>query len=290
MKYLLGLTGLLLWSCADNSPLKELGDLEKEEISGIEIPAGSDIMWAIEDHGNPEKLYGIDAAGKISRQIVLTNVKNNDWEDITSDTQGNLYIGDFGNNDNDRKNLAIYKIDGAELDAEKAMSTAVTTFYYPDQKDFPPKKSGRFYDVEAFYEHNGNFFLFTKNRSSRFNGDLTVYKVPNRPGNFAATKIGSLNTCGKYNQCAVAGADISPDGKMMVLLAADRLWLVTGFTDASFTNATMELHELDHNTQKEGICFKDNDTLLITDEKEDNTGGKLYSVKISELKGETKPE
>jgi hypothetical protein len=28
---------------------------------------------------------------------------NIDWEDITKDKDGNLYVGDFGNNDNERK-------------------------------------------------------------------------------------------------------------------------------------------------------------------------------------------
>jgi hypothetical protein len=35
---------------------------------------------------------------------------NIDWED-TKDKNGNLYVGDFGNNDNERKDLCIYKID-----------------------------------------------------------------------------------------------------------------------------------------------------------------------------------
>jgi sugar lactone lactonase YvrE len=40
---------------------------------------------------------------------------NIDWEDITKDKDGNLYVGDFGNNDNERKDLCIYKIDKKSL-------------------------------------------------------------------------------------------------------------------------------------------------------------------------------
>lgn len=289
MKYLLLALGLTSVSCNTvTDSIQETGNLDRKEISGIKIISGSPYIWAIEDHGNPNKIYGLKHDGSIAKEITLSNAKNNDWEDIAADAEGNLYIGDFGNNDNDRKDLAIYKVAKAGLESSSVTTSAVTRFHYPEQKEFPPKKSARFFDVEAFYEHGGNFYLFTKNRSSRFNGNFSVYKVPNKPGNFAAQKIGELTTCGKYSKCAVAGADISADGKTVVLLAADRLWLVTGFTADDFSNAKMDVYELGHNTQKEGVCFKDDDTLLIADEKEDNTGGKLYTVSISALKGEPK--
>jgi sugar lactone lactonase YvrE len=33
----------------------------------------------------------------------VENAENNDWEDITKDIHGNIYVGDFGNNDNDSR-------------------------------------------------------------------------------------------------------------------------------------------------------------------------------------------
>ena len=38
--------------------------------------------------------------------------------------------------------------------------------------------------------------------------------------------------------------------------------------------------EIKHETQKEGFCFKDSNTLLITDEKSHGEGGNLYELKI----------
>jgi hypothetical protein len=289
MRYLLVLSSFILVCCVNSAEsLKEICELKAKEVSGIETVAGSPYIWAIEDHGNDNVIYAFDEDGKIVKKIELADVKNNDWEDITSDNNGNLYIGDFGNNNNDRRDLAIYKLEKALLDSATANVSSVTRFHYPEQKDFPPKKSSRIFDVEAFYEYNGNFYLFTKNRSSRFDGSLNVYKVPNKPGNFAAKKIGTLTTCSQYNKCAVTGADVSQDGKTVALIASDRLWLLTGFSENDFSNATMDMFELGHHSQKEGICFKDDDTLLIADEKDDNIGGNLYSVSISALKGETK--
>ncbi len=289
MKRVILLPALAIMACSSSGDkLKKLAALPVDEVSGIEYVDG--MLWALEDHGNKNRIYKVGFDGKLEQQITLKDVKNNDWEEIASDNQGNLYIGDFGNNENDRIDLAIYKVQKDVLSNNEAEVAAITSFYYPEQKDFPPKKSGRFFDVEAFFEHSGHFYLFTKNRSAGFNGELFVYKVPNAPGKYAAKKIATLHTCGMYKKCAVTAADISPDGKTAVLLAGDRLWLLTGFGNDDFANATMQEYTLGHHTQKEGICFKDANTLLITDEKDKKGGGNLYEVKISDLKGEAKAE
>jgi hypothetical protein len=40
---------------------------------------------------------------------------------------------------------------------------------------------------------NGNFYLFTKNRSKGFDGTFLVFQVPNKEGDFEAKLIGSYN-------------------------------------------------------------------------------------------------
>ena len=41
---------------------------------------------------------------------LFTNALNIDWEDLTSDSIGNIYIGDFGDNKKERKTYVIYKV------------------------------------------------------------------------------------------------------------------------------------------------------------------------------------
>jgi len=269
---------ILIASCTGvNSPLKELGTLSLKEVSGLKYINGS--LWALEDSGNKSSIYKLSPTGKTEQEVKITNVKNNDWEDIAADKQGNIYIGDFGNNDNDRKNLAIYKLNADDL----STVSSVISFYYPEQKQFPPKKSNLIFDVEAFIEHNGSFYLFTKNRSKGFNGDVQVYKAPNKTGNHAAQLLGTIATCDNFRKCAITGADISPDGKKVVLLSGGKIWVLTNFGTENFVGATMQEYELNHISQKEGICFKDNDILLIADEKDKKEGGKLYEVALSKL-------
>ena len=98
--------------------------------------------------------------------------------------------------------------------------------------------------------------------------------------------MGTIKTCSAYRKCAVTSADISPDGTKAVLLTGDKIFVLTDFDKDNFAEANMQMLELGHSTQKESICFKDNDTLFIADEKDDDEGGKLYEVRLSELQAE----
>jgi len=280
MKDLTAFSFALFLSCISCNELpnfvKENGTLDLKEVSGLQYTKENG-LWALEDSGNKNKMYSIDEKGNILNQFEIRNAKNHDWEDLASDAEGNLYIGDFGNNANKRRDLAIYKLNNGKYDS----IVGKTEFYYPEQKDFPPKRSEMFYDAEAFFEHEGTFYIFTKNRSKEFDGSFTMYSVPNKEGKHAAKLITSLKACGNYNKCAITGADISTDGKTAVLLSGDKIWLMPGFGDGNY-----EIHpvELGFITQKEGITFRDANTLLIADEKDKHVGGRLYEVKLSDLK------
>ena len=100
---------LLLASTCKTSDLDVIADLPNtlKEVSGIEITANSDYIWMINDSNNTSDLYGVNTQGKI-KKVIDIKAKNHDWEDLTSDDKGNIYIGDFGNNANKRNNLAIF--------------------------------------------------------------------------------------------------------------------------------------------------------------------------------------
>lgn len=286
MKYYLPLFAIALLSC--NSKSQEINTntvkLKLKEASGVEVSSASDLIWVLEDSGNKNNIYGLNSDGSIKQTIKIENAKNVDWEDLTSDKVGNLYIGDFGNNDNARKDLCIYKVNSDNLKQDVATASQKISFYYPEQTEFPPKKSGLLYDAESFFEHNGNFYIFTKNRSKGFDGSVFLYKIPNQEGNHKAQLLGTFQACNIYKKCAITSADISPDGKTIAILSASRVYLLTNFSSDDFLGGKTEEIQLPEVTQKEGICFKDNETLLIVDEKDKKTGGNLYEIKISDLK------
>lgn len=256
-----------------------------KEVSGIKTTADSNLIWAIQDSGNPNEIYGIDQNGSVSTTISVTNAENTDWEDITSDEEGNLYIGDFGNNDNERKDLAIYKINNKNLDQSEVASEYKITFNYPEQTDFPPSKKELFYDCEGFFEMDNHFYLFTKNRSKNFDGTTFLYKIPNIPGDHQAVLLGKFKTCGDYDSCVITSAAISQDHKKVAILGHDTVWVFENFNGDNFLNGKVTSYQLDNFSQKEAVCFKDNATLFIADEIDKKTGGgNLYEYVISDLK------
>lgn len=275
---------LVLLACQQqsNSDFQELFSLPKKlkEVSGITYFPDNNLIYSLEDSGNANKIYALNAEGKLDKTITITNATNVDWEDITKDKAGNIYIGDFGNNDNERRDLCIYKVAKNELNKENAVSEYKISFSYPEQTEFPPKKKELFYDVEGFFEYQNYFYLFTKNRSKDFDGTAFIYKILNAPGVQKATKIGELKTCDNYNHCVLTSATISPDGKKVALLSHDKIVLLQNFKEDLFhTGSQTEIH-LDHFSQKEAIVFKDNTTLLIADEKTNKIGGKVYEWRL----------
>lgn len=278
---------LLPLACA-NKPqlLQEVCRLPKDlsEVSAVQVAAKSDWIWTLQDSGNAAELYAIDKSGNLKNTLKITNAPNIDWEDLATDPRGNLYIGDFGNNANKRQDLSIYKVAQSDLGKTSAAVSTEIGFYLPEQTEFPPKKSGRIYDIESFFYYNDHFYLFTKNRSSKFNGTTALYEVPNKEGRHAAKLISTFDTCDAYNHCAVTSADISPDGKKVILLGSSYVWIFTGFSGNNFFSGQSEQIDLQSFTQKEGVCFTDNNTLLITDEREKKNGGYLYELDLSKLK------
>lgn len=284
------LSVFLLLACQQNTQtLTTLYSFPKKlkEVSGISYSAETNLLWILEDKGNANMIYGMNSKGEIEYKSTIENTINTDWEDLTKDKKGNLYIGDFGNNDNSRKDLSIYKIDKKSISSERIVPAYKISFAYPEQKDFPPKKKELFYDVEAFFEFKDNFYLFTKNRSKGFDGSAFLYKIPNIPGFHQAILMGEFNTCGNYNQCVITGAAISPDETKVVLLTHDKIFLLENYTDDNFLNGKKTILELNHFSQKESVSFSDDDTLLIADERTKKIGGNVYTVSITKLKSKT---
>ncbi|WP_294202184.1 hypothetical protein [uncultured Chryseobacterium sp.] len=282
-------SAFLLWSCnpkaQDSSAIDKLKvefSLPKKlkEVSGMALSPDKKTIWTIEDQGNKNMVYGLNLQGDPTADVLVENAENHDWEDITADPQGNLYIGDFGNNDNDRRNLSILKID---LKNDSQKSTKViqeTKFYYEGQTEFPPKKSNLLYDCEAFVEMNGNFYLFTKNRSKGFDGTFLVFKVPNQEGDFEAKLIGRLKLKGGYSDAAITSAAINSTKNQIVLLNHKNIQVLTGFSSDDFSKTKIRTVSLNYNSQKESVAFFDDHTLMIADEKDKKTGGKVYRFNL----------
>lgn len=278
-KLLFLLTIFIFFSCQNFGQLKFIEDLPKflDEVSGTEYIQSSNLVWMLNDSGNQPKLYAFTKEGKFLREVYV-KTKNNDWEDLTSDDLGNLYIGDFGNNDNDRKHLKIYKV-AKEYLTKKNAEVEEIAFEYENQNKFPPKKKDRFFDAESFFYYNNHFYIFTKSRVKKEYGKTFLYKIPATKGNHTAKLIGEFDN-GKKNDSWITSADITDDGKKVILLSQKNIIVFSEFKDDQFLSGKVKEIDLKHYSQKEGISFIDNNNILITDEKSGGEGGNLYQLKI----------
>ncbi|WP_438711804.1 hypothetical protein ACSTS3_04310 [Aquimarina muelleri] len=246
------------------------------EISGITMLSNNKV-YAINDSGNDNTLFCLDLKGEILQQIKIPETKNIDWEDLAYDHKDNIYIGDFGNNSNDRKDLNIYKVSGI---LSNSLSVSKIEFTYEDQKKFPPKKKELNFDVEAFIYLKNNLYLFTKNRSKKAKGITKLYKIPTTSGQHIAKLIGEYEICNNNSDCFITGAAINKTNDKIALLTHDKVFLLRDFKGDNLWNGNIQKIKLHHNSQKEGICFKNDSTLFITDEKTGHKKASLYEYQL----------
>ena len=272
------LFSLVLISCTNFGKLKLVADLSKslKEVSGNEMIFNSDLIWMINDSGNKPEVFGVNQQGKIEK-VVKVKAKNHDWEDLTSDEKGNLYIGDFGNNNQKRKKLTILKIENQDLLTTDKVEVDKISFEYP-------KLSGKkkvSFDAEGFFYHQDYFYIFTKSRAKKNLGRTLLFKVPNKIGKHVAEFVSEYSFCNSTD-CRITAADISSDGKNVVLLNHENVFMLTNFIGDDFFSGVLKKIPFEHTSQKEGVCFKDDNTLFITDEYSISTKGNLYAFSIKE--------
>jgi len=266
-------------SCQNFGQLTLIADLPKDlkEVSGTEIVPKSALIWMVNDGGNTPTLFGLNSQGKIIKEIYI-RAKNHDWEDLASDEKGTIYIGDFGNNFNERKNLSIIIVEQNELDEKKAEVEEIE-FKYPNQHQFPPKKEEMYFDTEAFFYFKSSLYILTKSRVSGNYGKTTLYKIPAKKGKYTAEIVAEFENCSDL-ECWITSADISPNGKKVALLSQKNVLIFSDFKEDKFLSGQVTTINLTHRSQKESITFKDNNTLLITDERSQGAGGNLYELKF----------
>ena len=205
------------------------------ETSGVEYYKG--FLYTFNDSDNPAEIYKLDAeTGHILQTLKVKGAKNVDWEEITrkGDT---LFIGDFGNNLGNRKDLMIYSIKLPKDTVNEWITVDVIDkipFVFEDQTDFSNTEYlTTNFDCEAFVYYNGNLHIFTKqwgnNQTTHYQLDLNSDENPK-----VARKIETFNT-----ECAITGAYIFNNELYMIGYTKETfayVWKFSRFSDGKFFN------------------------------------------------------
>lgn len=176
------------------------------EISGLTYTTKGQ-LWALNDSQNPASLYLLDVQTGQIKQVIALNIPNRDWEDLASDPQGRLYLGDFGNNLNKRKDLCVFIYDPNLKTLDSIL------FNYADQLEFPPVKQTDWnFNCEAMIFWRDSLHIFSKNRFEG-SGIVKHYVIPAQPGKYTAVIKEQM----MLPHAVVTGASMHPDGRYLAL-------------------------------------------------------------------------
>lgn len=247
---------------------KTIAPLPKEvsESSGI-IKTKNGTYWTHGDGGNSSEIYEFNDSGTLLRTLAFFNASNIDWEDITQDDSGNIWLGDVGNNDSDRDNLKLYKVQNPSKHDSLIVHTGILNISYPDQIPFPSPISNRNFDVEGIAFYKDSILLVTKNRSFPNSGFSKIYKVPAQTGVAVAELIDSIFTETHIQLGRITAADYSAKEQLLMLSALHQIYKIR-FNGAKIKPEHIIRYRFPyHSNQFEGLTYLGGDSLILTAEK-----------------------
>ncbi|MDX1472075.1 MAG: hypothetical protein R3213_11310 [Flavobacteriaceae bacterium] len=256
---------------------------EIRESSGLVIVDGK--LLTHQDSGNPSDLIEIDPeTEQVKRIVSLNSIPNKDWEEITTDGDF-IYVGDFGNNLGNRKDLTIYKVPKKEYleEGRESFSVESINFSFADQTSFKSSNFSTAFDIEAFVSIGERLLLFTKDWT---NFVTHVYEVPKIEGTYSLDKITTINVNG-----LVAGATYNPDTQSIVLVGYGEdgafVSLISDFMESNFQDYKLQRYDLKvpqgASSQIEGIAYLSENKYLLTSETGVFGDGALYELELPQF-------
>ena len=198
---------------------------ELNEISGLAAShVHEDVLWAINDGGNPARLHAINRRGRVMARFDVDGARNIDWEDLASFTlRGKHYllVADTGDNGGKRKDIVLHVFEEPATLKDAVLRPAWTIrARWPD--------GPRDCEAVAVDAVAGQVLLVSKKRNPP---DLFALPLAKSRGVREARRIGRLAGVPQAsaelhrNDPALAklfpqvtAADLSPDGSTLAVL------------------------------------------------------------------------
>jgi hypothetical protein len=270
LRLILLLLPLSIISCRTAAPPKTIRlPSTLNEASGLSI-TDNDFTWH-NDSGDGPYAYTTNENGSIIYRDTFSATAL-DYEDITRDNVGNVYLGDFGNNAGRRTDQRIFR-----YHPDKPGTDSIV-FTYPGQDAGGRDQPGNF-DCEAMIWHQDTLHLFTKDQLFGKGAFMTYhYRLPATPGHYIAELVDSL--C--LPRRVVTAAAFDPENGELVLTAynfkflagfwpssAASLITITDFPKGHFLRGKVRRRNLSWfwPTQFEAVDFYDETWLYVGSEE-----------------------
>lgn len=234
--------------------IERIGKLPQviEESSGLAYYKGK--IYTHGDSGNEPALYALSyplVKGETPQKILLQQANNVDWEDLTIDTNGVIYIGDIGNNSNKRKQITIYRYSIEKQTELTPIQTSLVDL--PKQPIAIGKKS---FDIESLSIQDGNLLMVTKERGKH---DARVYQLSNNTT--TTTVIDSIPLKGM-----ATASDVSPTDHQLYVLSYSHIYAYT-YSEVDGKYIPYRKKKSAMRGQVEAFCFINDKEAVFTNER-----------------------
>jgi hypothetical protein len=269
-----------------------VGRIESNEItesSGLVASrCNNAVFWTHNDSGDQAFIYAVNIKGEKLGTWKISGAKNSDWEDLATfkNEKGEcfLYIGDIGNNEKAKSELAVYRVREPKVsEADKNSSrknpsdteaAEAIRFDYPDMR----------HDAETLLvqPQTSDIYILSKSLSSA----AGVYKLAK---NYDLNKINRLEKVAEFTVPAfpnglLTGGSISPDGKRVIVCDYFNAYEIAlpekakNFDD--IWSEKSQIIELGERAQGEAVCYSiDGKSIFATSEKKNSPIIEVKKVK-----------
>ena len=262
-----------------------LADKTLTETSGMVFSLRNEnLLWAINDGGNPPIIHAVGLDGSNRGQVHLLNAKNRDWEDLAAfqiDDESYLLIADCGDNNRIQKSSFLYAV--VEPQVGKTEFLDGLSVQWKWQIEFSYIDGPRDCEGVAVDTNSQQILLLTKRTDPP-----VIYTLPLVPPNtktiLSAQPVATINGIpvpspeelkedplyGRFRSQPTA-MDISPDGKTIAILTYRQPYLYDRYKNESWAkvfNRPPKALFMPHMRQAEAMCFSsDGTSLFVTSEK-----------------------
>lgn len=242
------------------------------EASGISVR--NDTLWIANDGGSPSEIYLYHLSGNYLGKINLSDIPNKDWEALEWQGDSVLWIADFGNNSNNRRDLKFYKLSKFQFaNGQWSYHKDSLAFEYQNQTHFPPAARDLHFDCEAFIVKEDSIFLFSKNRSEPYNGLTYMHYLEAKEGTQVTVLVDSFNT-GNGPKETNWVTDASYSNNTLWLLSHGYCLRFDSFEENRFE--LKNYYTFSNFSQKEGIAYHAPNIYVVDESKRFFEGQKLY--------------